>query len=74
MEIQIKLYGVFRLGRFKEDKLTLPAGTRAGDVVERLALPRDLLGIILVNGRHSDASSPLEDGDVLSLLPVLDGG
>ncbi|PLX90858.1 MAG: molybdopterin synthase sulfur carrier subunit [Desulfuromonas sp.] len=74
MKIHVKLYGVFRIGRFKEEKVIVPDGTRVQDLVEQLALSTALLGIILVNGRHSDAQCSLQDGDIVSLLPVLDGG
>ena len=74
MNICIRLYGVFRSGRFKETRQSWPAGSKVAVIVEHLELPPQLLGIVLVNGRHADRDTVLEEGDTLSLLPVLDGG
>lgn len=74
VRIRVKLYGVFRMGRFKEETLEIPDGTQVDKVVEHLGLPRHLLGIVLVNGRHSGVDAVLCDGDELSLLPLLGGG
>lgn len=74
MKVTIKLYGVFRIDRFKEEQQSYPEGSSVKDIVGRLQLSEDLLGIVLVNGVHSDTKHLLTDGDILSLLPVLDGG
>lgn len=74
MEITIKLYGVFRIGRFTESLQIFPVGSNVQVVVDSLGLSPDLLGIVLINGIHADVERALEDGDTLSLLPVLDGG
>jgi molybdopterin synthase sulfur carrier subunit len=74
MEILIKLYGVFRIGRFTEAPLDFPSGSNVQVVVDSLELSPDLLGIVLINGIHADVERVLESGDTLSLLPVLDGG
>ena len=74
MVITVQLYGVFRIGRYKESKQTIPAGSKVQAVVDHLQLSPELLGIILINGIHSNIDQVLKDGDRLSLLPVLDGG
>ena len=74
MKINVKLVGMFRLGRFKEKLLEYPCGARVFDVVDDLQLPEDVLGIILINGVHAGEQDSLKDGDALSLLPMLDGG
>jgi len=74
LEISVKLFGVFRIDRFKEAVRQYPPGTRVRQVVEELCFPDHLLGIVLINGAHADIDDLLQDGDVLSLLPVLDGG
>lgn len=74
MEITIKLYGVFRIGRFKEAQQTFPVGSNVQVVVDNLELSPDLLGIVLIDGVHADVEYVLKDGNTLSLLPVLDGG
>lgn len=74
MQIRISLYGVFRHNRFTETLRILPVGTPVAEVVESLALPDHLLGIILVNGVHASLETLLQEGDCLSLLPMVDGG
>lgn len=74
LEIQVRLHGVFRIGRFKEEFLRFPAGVRARNVIETLQLPESLLGIVVINDLHASADAPLHDGDILALFPLLDGG
>ena len=74
MKITIRLFGVFRIGRFKEEMRELPAGTRPRAVAAALQLPEQLLGIVLINDRHAHLDDPLHDGDSLALLPLLEGG
>ncbi len=74
MEIKVKLYAVLQLGRFREESFDFSAGTTVGDVVKELDLPPEHVDILLVNGRHADAGHPLEENDVLSVLPMVEGG
>jgi molybdopterin converting factor small subunit len=74
MLVTIKLHGVFRIDRFKEETADYPAGTTVQDVVDKFRISEDLLGIVLVNDVHGSVEDVLEDGDVLALLPVLEGG
>lgn len=74
MKITVKLYAVLQIGRFAEKELDYPVGAHVGDVVKDLALPAEHVDILLVNGRHVDRESLLQDGDILSLLPMVEGG
>ena len=74
IRVTVKLYGVFRIGRYKEKRLTLPQGVTAQDVFDQLQLNPQLSGIVLINERHRDLSATLADGDVLAFLPLLEGG
>jgi len=74
LRIRIKLYGVLRRDRFKDEVCEYPDGTGIAVIVDHFQFPRHLLGIILVNGQHADIETALDDGDTLSLLPVIDGG
>ncbi|MBE0575530.1 MAG: MoaD/ThiS family protein [Desulfuromonadales bacterium] len=51
-----------------------PSGIRVSQVIEQLELPSGYFGMVLLNGRHTDTEQVLSDGDVLSLLPMVDGG
>jgi hypothetical protein len=74
MKITVKLVGVFCIGRFKKDVQKYPSGIKVVEVIDNLHLPKDVLGIILINGVHAGEQDILKDGDNLSLLPLLDGG
>ena len=58
------------------DALTLqvPEGASVGDVVRRLAIPAELPGLLLVNGRDATPDRRLRPGDVVSIVPPLAGG
>jgi molybdopterin converting factor small subunit len=74
IKVRVKLYGVFRTTRFKEEIRNYPPGVRVREVVEALRLPEHLLGIVVINDLHAGTDDILGDGDTLSLFPLLDGG
>jgi len=74
MKITVKLVGVFCIGRFKKEVQEYPTGTKTVEVIDHLQLPKDVLGIILIDGVHAEEQDILKDGDTLSILPMLDGG
>ena len=55
-------------------ELELAPETSAGMVHEALGLPAKLQTVILVNGRHATADTPLSHGDALTLYPTMAGG
>jgi len=74
MIVTIKLVGTFQIGRFKEAVREYPADPRVREVVDELRIPAPLLGIVLINDIHADVEDFLNDGDILCLLPLIDGG
>ncbi len=55
--------------------VTLPAGSRLADVLERLGLPPDDDSILLVvNARVVGPDQTLAEGDEVHLIPALSGG
>lgn len=74
MKIKIKLFASLRVERFGEDVRECSQGSDVRRVVEDLSLPEEKIGIILLNGRHARLDDLLSEGDVLSLLPLVDGG
>lgn len=74
MEITVSLHGVFRINRFKEKSCRYPEGCTAQCIIDDLDIPASLLGIVMINGKHSTAEDQLHDGDRLMLLPLLEGG
>lgn len=74
MRVTIKLFASLREGRFEEESREYPAGTTAGVVMEALAIPRNQVTLIFINGVHGDPDTPLHEGDTLALFPPLGGG
>jgi sulfur carrier protein ThiS len=74
MKVTVKLFANFRLGRFKVREQELPVPSSCGDVVASLTIPEPEIGIVLVNGRHAPLAQTLNEGDTLSLFPLVGGG
>ena len=74
MKITVKLWGVLRQGRFKEDVRSYPLGCTVQHVLDALECPTPLLGAVLINEKHANVLNTLNEGDELTILPLLDGG
>jgi molybdopterin converting factor small subunit len=74
MKITVKLFATFRIGRFDIDSREYPSGVTAGQIVDDLQLPREQLGILMVNSRHVDLDRVLAEGETLAIFPLVGGG
>jgi sulfur-carrier protein len=74
MKVTVKLFATFRAGRFDIEIREYPDGTIVEQIVNELELPREKLGIVMVNSRHVDLDRVLQDGDTLALFPLVGGG
>ena len=74
MKITVKLFANFRLGRFITANREFPDGTRIADVITILQIQASEIGTIMLNNRHADPGSRLQDGDRLALFPLVGGG
>ena len=74
MQVTIKLFANFRNDRFIKEVQTIAPGSTVGAIVSELALTGEEVGVILINGRHSNLEQPLTEGDILSLFPLVGGG
>jgi molybdopterin synthase sulfur carrier subunit len=74
MQITVKLFATFRVGRFKAEDRNYPEGTDCRHIVADVGLKEEELGIVLVNGRHAPLEQKLLEGDSLSLFPLVGGG
>ncbi len=77
MTAQVHLFAY--LSRFSptgEEKfpLDLEPGATVGWLIERLGIPEDFEKRVLVNGKHSDESTPLAHGDDVFIYPPAAGG
>jgi len=57
------------------DRYHLPCSTATiSEVLQRLAIPSELVAVALVNGRQRPKSHGLVTGDVVKLVPLMGGG
>jgi molybdopterin converting factor small subunit len=74
MQVNVRLFANFRLGRFSSATRDYPAGTTVVDIVRSLQIPEAEIGIIMVDNKHGEASDPVQDGANVSLFPLVGGG
>ena len=74
MRITVKLFATFRAGRFDIESRQYPDGTTVEQIVAELQLPREKLGIVMVNSRHVDLDREMRDGETLAIFPLVGGG
>lgn len=74
MKIIVKLFATFRAGRFDIETRQYPDGMTAGQIIDELQLPREKLGIVMVNSRHIDLDRAMRDGETLAIFPLVGGG
>jgi molybdopterin converting factor small subunit len=73
MQVTVKLYASFCIGRFKSEVRDYPDGATISSIAADLGIPAEYL-IQLRNGRHAAPDEVVEDGDTVSFLPMLEGG
>ena len=74
MQIKVKLFATFRIGRFAVETRQYPSGTRIIEIIRELQIPEAQIGMIMLNHRHAKPDQELNDGDNLSLFPLVGGG
>jgi len=74
MLIAVKLFASFRTGRFKCADQEYRAGADCRTVILALGLTEAEIGVVMVNGRHAALDHILQEGDTLSLFPLVGGG
>ena len=74
MTVTVKLFATFRTGRFNSEVRDYTPGTVVRTVLDELNLPLDDIGAILINGRHVEEDAALQEGDMLSIFPLVGGG
>ena len=79
MKIEVQLYATLDqyLPKGSENRkavIECADGVTAGQVIDRLGIPKAHPNMVLINGIHARDDAPLKDGDVLSVFPPLAGG
>ncbi len=58
----------------RADALEAGAGKTVAQVLAELGIQPDLVAMVLVNGRQVPKDTPLQDGDIVKLIPFVGGG
>ena len=77
MKIEVRLFATLKQyapGGRDPSVCELAEGSRVGNVLEGLSIPKDAAKVILVNGRQSDEGHILCDGDRIVIFPPVAGG
>ncbi len=74
MQLTVKLFATFQTGRFDVAQREVPEGTTAGALADALGIPRDQIGVLMVNGRHVELDARLAPGQTVAIFPLVGGG
>ncbi len=74
MEIEVRLFATFRVGRWRSKRLSFPDGIQIIDVLDFLQIKKEELGLVLINGSYKEIYEKLKDGDILAIFPPVAGG
>ena len=78
MNVQVKLFGIFRnygdQGRGSSFMMELDEGSRIADVLVRMSIPEDEPKTLVCNHRAGKMDQRLKEGDILAIFPPVEGG
>jgi len=74
MQVQVRLFATLRQGRFKRQSLELSEGNSVADLLKSLDIPKEDVGMLLLDGRDAALETPLTTDAVVSIFPALGGG
>ncbi len=74
MQVTVKLFAFFREGRFIKEERELAESTTVSQVIADLGINQDEVGVIMINSRHCQFDTKLQEADILAIFPVIGGG
>ncbi len=74
MKVRVRLFAMFRHGRFRERDIELPPGVTVRQIVESLDIDPEEVGVTMINSRHCSLNDTPSDGDVVAIFPMIGGG
>jgi hypothetical protein len=74
MLIEVKVFGQIAPQAPHHQVLEVPDPSNVGDVVTLLGLDEDLIGLITINGRQSEAQDMVFNDCHLCFFPYMSGG
>ena len=72
--ITVRLFATFRENRFKEKEMEFGGEEPISDLLNRIRISADEVGILLINGNSATPETKLRDGDTVSIFPAIGGG
>lgn len=74
MQVTVKLFAYFRDKRFAVEVREYPVNTTVGEIIDELGIDRDEIGITMINSRHCQFETTVQQQDILAIFPVIGGG
>jgi molybdopterin synthase sulfur carrier subunit len=74
MRVLVSLYSGLRIDRFAEAEVELPEGAEVADLLDKLQIPLQDIGIVVVNARSGTFQQKLQADDRITLIPPVGGG
>jgi len=76
---EVRLYASLRkyhpnVGDSKAFSPEMADGAKLSDLVDKLKIPRQEIGVLMVNGTWQKETYLLQDGDRIGLFPLIGGG
>ena len=74
MRVLVSLYSALRISRFSEAEVELSEGATVTDLLDKLQIPLQDVGVVVVNARSGTFQQKLQAGDRITLIPPVGGG
>ncbi len=73
MEVNVKLFGDLREGRFEQEKTQLEDNSRVIDLINKHNLPQEKVALCFVNSCEVEFGHVLQNGDTVAFSPPVGG-
>jgi len=74
IRVLVRLYSGLRIDRFAEAEVELPEGAAVADLLDKLQIQLQDVGIVVVNARSGTFQQKLQADDRITLIPPIGGG
>ena len=74
MKVEVKLFAYFRENRFSKEIREYPENMIVKKIIEDLGINLDEIGVTMINGRHCQLDTELQENDSLGIFPMIGGG
>ena len=74
MQVDVRLFATFRIGRFTEQVREYPPGATVAQVLADLAIDPAQVGTAFLDFKYAALDQKLHDGARLGIFPLVGGG